>query len=85
MHQRKGVTAMARIAIKALPRDTKISREEMKRVLGGLGSINWTTPKQKLYFLGSPQITTSDPITGESKEQKIPSDIPSCYRPSDSE
>lgn len=36
-----------RIRIHDLPRDMKISREEMKKVLGGIGT--WPTPESPRY------------------------------------
>lgn len=36
-----------RIKIKDLPRDVKVSREEMKKVLGGIGT--WPTPEIPRY------------------------------------
>lgn len=47
----EGVISMTegklRIEIKDLPKNMKISREEMKRVMGGIGT--WPTPEKTLY------------------------------------
>jgi hypothetical protein len=38
---------MVRIKIKDLPKDKKISKEEMRRVLGGIGT--WPTPEKSRF------------------------------------
>ena len=46
---------MARIKINDLPKDVKISKEEMKRVLGGIGT--WPTPERPSGSLRLPKPT----------------------------
>ena len=46
---------MARTRIEDLPKDVKISKGEMKRVLGGIGT--WPTPEKPSGFLRFPKPT----------------------------
>ncbi len=45
---------MARIKIRDLPKDRKISREEMKKVFGGTISINQPFSRTGYYLEGDP-------------------------------
>jgi len=36
-----------RIEIKDLPKDMKVSREEMRKIMGGIGT--WPTPEKPVY------------------------------------
>ena len=45
---------MPRIKIKDLPRDKKISKEEMKRVMGGY-SVNLVSPRTNLFLSLKPE------------------------------
>jgi len=51
---------MARIKIQDLPRDRKISREEMKKIFGGVISTNQLYPHSR-YSLGDNPYVISDP------------------------
>jgi hypothetical protein len=37
-----------RIEIKDLPKDMKVSREEMRKIMGGIGT--WPTPEKPVYY-----------------------------------
>jgi len=52
---------MVRIKIKDLPKDKKISREEMKKVFGGAISVNLPYPHSG-YYLGSDPYVINDPF-----------------------
>jgi len=57
---KKEVFTMARIKIKDLPKDMKISREEMKKLFGGAISLNHPYLHTG-YYLGSDPYVINDP------------------------
>jgi len=57
---------MARIKIKDLPKDQKISEEEMKHVLGGLAWRRWIAPTRMLLFSYGLSSVEAAPIIGVS-------------------
>ncbi len=54
---------MARIKIRDLPKDRKISREEMKKVFGGTISTNQPFSRTGYYLEGDPYVL-NDPSPG---------------------
>jgi len=68
---KKGDFIMARTRIENLPKDLTISKEEMRKVLGGIGT--WPTPERPfLGFEGGPIPLRFVKATGDCGIETVP-------------